>query len=148
MKMLAVKPLLYVIAALLLVIFLLVSRSCVQSANARTSKAQLETADELVARIRTERDAWKRQAEANAANANTSAKSLETLTAEYQRQQRDHDLLDAQRQAAIAAAQAEASDIDRAFKAFTAQFQAESRKPDCGAALAAVGRACPALEGY
>lgn len=148
MKALTIKPLLYVIACLLLVIFLLVSRGCVQSANARAGVAQLEGAQELVNRVRTEREAWKGQAVTNAANANTCAASLQTMTSEYQRQQRDHAQLDAQRQAAIAAALAEASDIDRAFKAFTAQFQAESRKPDCGAALAAVGRACPALEDY
>ena len=66
MRLLAVKPLLYVIAALLAAVMLLATRSCVQSAGARTHAAQQKAADELVARVRTERDAWKRQAETNA----------------------------------------------------------------------------------
>ena len=148
MNALAVKPLLYLIGLLLVALVALGTRGCVQSANARTDAAKLETADELVGRVRTERDAWKRQAETNAANANTCATSLATMSREYERQQRDHATLDAQRQAAITAAQAAEQDASRTLARFTAQFQAESRKPDCGAALAAVGRACPALENY
>ena len=85
---------------------------------------------------------------ARSGSQSTCATSFSTLADEYQRQQRDHATLDAQREAAIAAARADFEDVDRAYKRFTAQFQTESRKPDCAAALAAVGRACPALEGY
>lgn len=148
MKSLTVKPLLYVIVALLLVIVALGTRSCVQSANARTDAALRDSAENLVARVRTERDAWKGQAETNAKNANTCAASLEVITDEYQRQQRDHAQLDAQRQAAIAAAQSAERDADRTLKQFTAQFQAESRTPTCGAALAALNNACPAIREY
>lgn len=148
MKMLAIKPLLYVIAALLAAVMLLGTRSCVQSANARTHTAQIKASDELVARVRTERDAWKRQAEGNAANAEICARSLQTLTDEYQRQQRDHAQLDAQREAAIVAAESEARASDRALKQFTAQFQADSRTGTCGAALAALNTACPSLRDY
>lgn len=148
MRLLAVKPLLYVIAALLAAVMLLATRSCVQSAGARTAEAQREAADSLVARVRTERDAWKRQAEGNAANATICARSLQTLTDEYERQQRDHAQLDAQREAAIAAAESEAQAADRALRQFTAQFQAESRTATCGAALAALNNACPALRNY
>ena len=148
MGALTVKPLLYAIVALLLVVVALGTRGCVQSANARTDAAKLEGAEELVARVRTERDAWKRQAESNAENANTCAASLQLMTDEYQRQQRDHAQMDAQREAAIAAAQASADDADRTLRAFTAQFQAQSRTPTCGAALAALNTACPALRDY
>ena len=148
MNALTVKPLLYLVGLLCLAVVALGTRGCVQSANARTDAAKLETADELVGRVRTERDAWKHQAESNAANANTCATSLQVLSDEYKRQARDHATLDAQRQAAITAAQAAEQDASRTLARFTAQFQAESRRPDCGAALAAVGRSCPALEGY
>lgn len=148
MKALTIKPLLYVIVALLLVIFVMANRGCVQSANARTSAAQLEGAEELVNRVRTEREAWKRQAEANAANANTCASSFTTITREYERQQRDHAQMDAQRNAALAEAQAAAADSDRALQRFTAQFQLQSRTPTCGAALTALNAACPALKEY
>lgn len=143
-----IKPLLYVIAVLALAVLLLGNRSCVQSANARTDAAKLDGAEELVARVRTERDAWKRQAEANADNANTCAASLKLMTSEYQRQQRAHATLDAQREAAIIAAERAAADSDRALQRFTAQFQAESRTTTCGAALAALNTACPALKEY
>ncbi len=148
MRLLAVKPLLYVIAALLAAVMLLATRSCVQSAGARTHAAQQKAADELVARVRTERDAWKRQAETNAANATICANSLQRLTDEYERQQRDHAQMDAQREAAIAAAQSHADAADRALRQFTAQFQAQSRTATCGAALAALNTACPALRDY
>lgn len=148
MRLLAVKPLLYVIAALLAAVMLLATRSCVQSAGARTAEAQREAADNLVARVRTERDAWKRHAESNAANAEICARSLQTLTDEYQRQQRDHAVLDAQREAAIVTAETEARAADRALKQFTAQFQADARTGTCGAALAALNNACPSLRDY
>jgi len=148
MKALAVKPLLYLIAGLLLVIVALGTRGCVQSANARTDAARLESAENLVAGVRTEREAWKAQAETNASNASTCATSLQVLTNEYERQQRDHAQMDAQREAAIAAAHNAERDADRTLKQFTAQFQAQSRTPTCGAALAALNAACPAIRDY
>lgn len=145
---LTVTPLLYACGALLalsigLGVALKLKASSVTAAEAARDKAIAERDT-----ARTERDAWKvRVDELTAANL-AYGNALGGVARELQSCQGENTRISAAGQRAIAAAQAEARDADRTLKAFTAKFQAESRKPKCTRALEALGAACPTLEGY
>lgn len=143
-----VTPLLYACGALLLLsmalgVALKVEAGKVATANAATTAAlaQRDTAA-------TEREAWKTRVDelwaANLAYGN----ALTGIHNELVRTQNENARIDAETDRAVAAARADAADADRTLKLFTAKFQTESRKPDCGRALAAMAASCPAMEGY
>lgn len=143
-----VKPLLWTCAALLVACIGLSIALVVADSKRDTAEAQRATAIAERDTAVTERESHKQRSgdllQANAAYTNLVKK----LLAELKEAQGENQRISAAGQRAVAAAQAEAADADRTLKAFAAQFQAESRKPNCARALAAVGQACPALEGY
>jgi hypothetical protein len=145
---LTVKPLLWAIGVLLLLAvgqFVLLQLA---QGDVRVAEANLETArSDLNART-TERDAFAlRVDELKRAN-DAWVENIVTLQGELKRAQRDARLLDQEARQAVAAARAEAADADRTLKQFVGQFAAESRRPHCAQALAAMEAACPAMSGY
>lgn len=145
---LAVKPLLWALAALLLLAagqFVLLRLAQAEAASARSER---DTANAHLSARTTERDAFKgRVGELEQANAGWR-RSFSVLEAELEQAQVDARALDAASRKAISAARAAAADADRALKEFVGQFAAESRKPDCAQALATLEAACPALSNY
>lgn len=145
---LTVTPLLYTSGALLLACIGLGVALHVKSSTLEAAEAQVgQVAAERDA-LATERDAWKLESaqcvEANEAYADV----VGTLHGELQLAQGERRRLEAEGQAAIAAARADARDAERTLQRMAAQFQAQSRAPDCAAATARVAQACPAFEGY
>lgn len=143
-----VTPLLYACGALLLVCIGLGVRLAMLGADVRAAEAATGQAEAQRDAAITERDAWKVRAEDNARAASTAQASVVTLRDELKRAQGDLRTLGVQSRAAIAQAEAQQRDAERTLARFAQQFQTESRKPDCTRALEAVGRFCPALEGY
>jgi hypothetical protein len=147
-KLLAVKPLLWAIAGLLLLAvgqFVLLQLAW---GDVRVAVANLETAQADLKTRTTERDAFAvRVVELKRAN-DAWGQSIDTLQAELGRAQRDARAMDKRARAAVAAARAEAADADRTLKKFVDQFAAESGRPKCAQALAAMEAACPAMSGY
>lgn len=145
---LTVTPLLYACGALLAVVLGMSIKLALLSSAVDTAEAKQQTAEASLDRVSTERDAWSNAAE-GAANANKQADAaIESLRLTLEQQQKQYAATQAANDMAIAAARGAAADADAALKRFTAQFQTESRKPVCGAALAALDAACPALQGY
>jgi cell division protein FtsL len=143
-----VKPLLWSSGMLLLACIGLSLALVVANSKRDTAQAERDTAIAERDTAVTEREAHKqRSGELQLANA-AYGDVVKELQAALKEAQGENRRISAEGQRAIAAAQAEAADADRTLKAFTAQFQAESRKPNCARALAALGQACPALEGY
>jgi len=142
---LTVTPLLYACAALAIA---LAATGFVMSGKLDTAKAEAKAAESSRDTARTERDAWKKSAADNATAVAAHQQVTATLRAELERVQGETKRRDAAAREAIAAARAEAQDADRTLARMAAQFQAQSRQPDCARALAAVATACPALGGY
>lgn len=145
---LTVTPLLYACGVLLAVVLGMGVKIALLGSAVDTAQAKQQTAEEALDRVSTERDAWSNAAE-GAANANKQADAaIESLRLTLEQQQQQCAATQSANDKAIAAARSAAADADAALKHFTAQFQSESRKPVCGAALAALDAACPALQGY
>lgn len=145
---LTIKPLLWAIAALLLLAigqFVLLQLA---QAEATSARAERDTAKaDLVTRT-TERDAYKGRAE-ELELANTGWKdAFAVVQRELTQAQQDLRRLDVASREAIARAKAAATDADRTLTKFVAQFATESRRPDCAQALATLEAACPALSTY
>lgn len=143
-----VAPLLYLCGALLLLVIGLGVKvamlgSDLDAAVANQGKAEAER-DAVI----TEREAWKGRADELQAANGAYGTALNTMHQQLQMCQGEAARIESEGLKAVAAARAEAADADAALKRFTAQFQAESRKPVCAAALAALDAACPALQGY
>lgn len=143
-----VTPLLYACGALLALSIGLGIALKVQGSKVDAAQSAQAAAESARDAANTERDAWKLRAEDNARAANTAQGNVATLRTELTRAQGDLRTLGDQSRRAIAQAEAERADAERTLDLFTARYQTESRKPDCTRALEAVGRSCPALEGY
>jgi hypothetical protein len=145
---LTIKPLLWAIAALLLLAvgqFVLLQLA---QAEATWAQAERDTAKAELATRTTERDAFKgRVADLEVANAGWKD-AFAVVQGELAQAQQDLRRLDAASRSAIAAAKAAATDADRTLAKFVAQFATESRRPDCAKALATLEAACPALSTY
>lgn len=145
---LTVTPLLYAIGVLLLVVLGMSIRLAIVSSHLETAIAQKSTAEEAASRVSTERDAWKAKANA-AADANTSCtQGIESLTVTLDQQQKVCAANLAANRKAIANARAAATNAEAAHQRFVRQFGKQTPDSECGRALAALDRACPALEGY
>lgn len=145
---LSVKPLLYAMGVLLLVIVALSVALVLANGKADTARAQQQAAVALTRTVTTEREAWKIRAD-ELGNANQAYGGVvSTLQAELKTAQDQAAALRTQSAGAVAQARAEAADADRTLKRFTAQVQAQLRQPDCARALSALTQACPALKGY
>jgi hypothetical protein len=145
---LTIKPLLWAIAALLVLAvgqFVLLQLAQAEATSARAGR---DTAKADLATRTTERDAYKgRVAELEVANAGWKD-AFAVVQGELAQAQQDLRRLDAASRSAIAAAKAAATDADRTLTKFVAQFATESRRPDCAKALATLEAACPALSTY
>lgn len=145
---LAVKPLLWAVAALLLLAIGQFVMLQLAQADATSARSERDTATAQLSARTTERDAFKgRVSELERANDGWKL-SFSILQEELKQAQRDARDLDAASRKAISAARAAATDADRTLKKFVGQFATESRKPDCAKALANLEAACPALSNY
>jgi hypothetical protein len=145
---LSVKPLLYALGVLLLVIAGLVATLHFMQAQVEVAHAASESAIASRDAMATERDAWKGDAgRALLANADYQG-IVERLQAELKLCQGQARAMEESNRKAVATARAEANDADRALKQFTRKFQVESRKPPCARALASLEASCPALSDY
>jgi hypothetical protein len=152
LQSITIKPLLYVTAALA-VSLLLSNVGWWVNASTLRLRSKVANAEKDAALVTldartTERDAWKRKVVelhvANVASQQTTARLLTELA----NAQGERRRIQAEGQRAITAALAEAADADRTLKAFVDRYAKQVSAPDCAGALAAVQRACPALEGY
>ncbi|UZW62755.1 hypothetical protein [Lysobacter enzymogenes] len=148
----SVKPLLYVIAALgLLLVLTNVGWGLHASAldlQRDVAVANKDSALALADALKVERDAWKNKAgELKVANL-ASQKTVDHLKAELELAQGEKRRLQAEGQEAVAAAQAEANDADHALRDFINRYAQQLRNADCAGALSVVQQSCPALEGY
>jgi hypothetical protein len=145
---LTVKPLLYTLGVLLLVIAGLVATLHFMQAQVEVANAASASAIARRDAMATERDAWKGDAgRALLANADYQG-VVKLLQTELTRCQGEARAMEESNHKAVAAARAEADDADRALKQFTRKFQMESRKPTCARALESMEASCPALSDY
>ena len=145
LKLLSVKPLLWVIGGLAIA---LVAQGIVLRGQVALAEAARDTAQARVSTLTTSRDAFQLRTE-ELATANAEwGETVDVLQAELGRAQRDLHILDKQSRDAIARARAEARDADATLKKFVDQFATESTRPDCARALADLEAKCPALSDY
>lgn len=145
LKLLSVKPLLWVIGGLAIA---LVAQGIILRGQVALAEGARDTAQAQVNSLTTSRDAFQlRTRELATANAEWG-KTVDVLQAELKRAQRELRVLDQQSRDAIARAQAEARDADATLKRFVDQFATESTRPDCARALADLEAKCPALSDY
>lgn len=145
---LTIKPLLCACGVLLLAVIGLTARLHFVAADRDVAEAQRGAAEAQRDAANTQRDAWKQRAQdAQLANqaAGTAIDGLHSALEEQQHQCAANQAANAK---AVARANAAAADADAALRKFTAQFQTESRKPDCGRALAALEQSCPLMKDY
>lgn len=143
-----VKPLLYVIAGLLLVVVGLSIQLALNNSRLKVAQAATATAVAQQSQTATEREAWKARAvEVGVANHGWQ-EAVATLQAELAAAQTDLRTLDKQSQQAIARARADAAEADRVLKTFLGKYQVQARAADCARALQTVEAACPAFTGY
>lgn len=145
---LTVTPLLYAIGVLLAALIATGFYASVKSAQAATAAATADTRKAERDTAITSREAWKKAAGDYAAAVAAHQNVTAALRAELERVQGETKRRDAAAREAIAAAHAEAQDADRTLARMAAQFQAQSRQPDCARALADVATACPAMRDY
>ena len=141
----AVKPLLYVVGALLLVI---AAMAGIWAVTAARSSAALSVSE---ANASSASAAWEaartRVGELTAANRGWE-KTAGLLQTELKVAQDQLVQLKAQNAEAVAAAEAKAADADRTLSRFMDQAAAQAREPTCAQALQHVEAVCPAFEGY
>lgn len=136
------KPVLAVLAALLLVIGVMGVNLRLARSAAEEAKAGTQAAAAMASAAITERDAWKSKADdALAANRamDVVLDQMQTAADESRRMAQEA----AQRAAAsVAAAQREEAQAERALAEFQRMFG--KRPPDCDTALKSLDRVCPA----
>lgn len=143
-----VKPLLYAVGVLLVIVAGLSVALYAQAARVETAQAATATAVAQQSQTATERDAWKNRSQEVAAANDGWREAVGVLQAELTAAQAALRTLDKQSQQAIASARAEAADADRVLKTFMGKYQAQARAADCARALQTVEAACPAFTGY
>ena len=142
---LAVKPLLYAVAALLVVIL---AMSGIWYVTAARSAANLSVAE---ANASSAEAAWKgertRVSELTAANAGWQDTAA-TLQGELKLAQDQLVTVRQQGAAAVAAAEAKAADADRTLRTFLDRYAVQVKETACAQALQNVEAVCPAFRGY
>lgn len=108
----------------------------------------LDVATADVARVATERDAWKSAASRSLAANQTLQGAFDRVHELLKQEQGERKRLDAEGRAAVARAQQAAADADRTLATWMARYADQVRVGDCAAALNAMQQACPAFEGY
>lgn len=145
---LTVTPLLYACGALLLIALGLGVALKVATSNAAAAESATTAAHAATTAVRTERDAWKREAQTLKAANTAWGDVVKTLKVELAAAQGEARRVSAEGQRAVAQARDAARDAERTLSIMATQFQAQSRKPACAHALANLEAACPAFSGY
>lgn len=138
---LTVTPLLWACGLLLVVVAVL-------GVQLKLKAGALDVATADVARVATERDAWKGAASRSLAANQTLQGAFERVHTLLEQEQGERRRLDTEGRAALQRAQQAAADADRTLATWMARYSNQVRIGDCAAALNAVQRACPMLEGY
>ena len=145
---LSVKPLLYAIGMLLVVVAGLSTALFVQGGRVDVATAARDTARADQRTTVTEREAWKaRASEVSAANTAYGV-ALSQLQAELTRAQEQATRVRAQAAHAQEVAQKETADAERTLHEFVTRYQVQSHVSDCARALDQVEAVCPAFEHY
>ena len=139
------KPLLWVIGVLALVVIALSVCLAVVRANARTAAASYEGAATACASQK--EGANTRVAELAAANAGYG-RTVGVLQAELALAQNQAVTLKQQSDSAVAAAEAREADADQTLKQFMNRYASQARETRCALALTEVEASCPAFSGY
>lgn len=142
---LTVKPLLYAVGVLLLVV--------VGEAGALVVQHYRHVA--AIAEASSQSDGWRvsysasnaKVQELTTANAGYG-QTVATLQAALKEAQDQTTTIRQQGDLALAAAQAQADDADRTLKTFMARYATQVKETTCAQALLHVEAACPALTGY
>ena len=143
-----VKPLLYAVGVLLVVVVALSVTLFVQGARVDTANAERATAEAAQRSTVTEREAWKVRADELAAANAAYGTSFRQLQAELKLAQDQATEVRTQAAEAQAIAQRETAAAERTLKEFTTRYQVQSRVADCARALEQVEAVCPAFEHY
>lgn len=145
---LGTKPLLYVIAAL--VVLAIGQAAYAQHLGMKVDVAQAasSSAMSLARSYQTEAAAWKLRAEELTASVAAHQQAMGTLAAELQRAQEDAVTLREQDARALARARTELAEANRTLATFVDRYHAQVRAPACEQALNQLEAACPALSGY
>ncbi len=142
---LTVKPLLWTIGALVVVVIALSVSLFVTRAAAAADAATYEGA--AVACTAEKGGATTRVAELATANAGYS-RTVEVLQAELRAAQGQVVTLKQQSDTALAAAEAREADANQTLKQFMNRYAGQARETRCALALTEVEASCPAFSGY
>lgn len=140
-----VKPLLWVIGILALVVIALSACLVVVRANARAAAAAY--VGSATACSAEKEGALRHAAELLAANAGYG-RTVSVLQEELQVAQEQVATIKQQSDSAIAAAKAREDDADRTLKQFMNRYAGQARETRCALALTEVEASCPAFSGY
>lgn len=142
---LAIKPLLYAIGALLVVVAILAVGWYVHATRLQADlDVQTVSASSANAAYMTSRT---RVAELTAANAGWQDTAI-VLRGELKLAQDQLVTVRQQGQVAVAAAEARAADADRTLKTFMDRYAVQVKETACAQALQNVEAVCPAFQGY
>ena len=142
---LTVKPLLYAICALLLVVAGMAVALALKSADSKTAAA---TAGGLMASCSASRDgAVIRVQELVKANAGYG-ETVAALRSELRLAQQQAVTLRIQSDAALAAAEAREADANQTLAQFINRYTSQARETRCALALTEMEASCPAFSGY
>lgn len=144
-SVLTVKPLLWVIGILALVLIGLLVCLVVVRANARAAAAAYEGS--ATACSAEKEGAVTRVAELAAANAGYD-RTVAVLQEELRLAQGQVSTLKQQSDSALAAARTREEDADRTLKQFMNRYAGQARETRCALALTEVEASCPAFSGY
>lgn len=142
---LTVKPLLWAIGALVVVVIALSVSLFVTRAAAVAAAARYEGA--AVACTAEKSGATTRVSELATANAGYS-RTVEVLQAELRAAQGQVVTLKQQSDTALAAAEAREADASQTLKQFMNRYAGQARETRCALALTEVEASCPAFSGY
>lgn len=140
-----VKPLLWVIGTLALVVIALSVCLVVVRANARATAAAYEGS--VTACSAEKEGAVTRVADLAAANAGYG-RTVSVLQDELRLAQGQVSTLKQQSDSALAAAKAREEDADRTLKQFMNRYAGQARETRCALALTEMEASCPAFSGY
>lgn len=146
--MIATKPLLYAVGALLLALVVLGSAYYKRGMQLDVAKASSSSAMALARSYDTERKAWKLRAEELQTSVEAHQHALSKLGLELQIAQDQATIIRERNDQALAAARAELDEANATLTGFIDRYREQMRTPECPAALEQLEAACPALSPY
>ena len=145
---LGTKPLLYVIAGLVLLAIGQAAYAQHLGMKLDVANAASSSAMSLARSYQTEGAAWKLRATELTASVEAHQQAMGTLTGELKRAQEDAVTLREQDARALARARAVLAEANRSLSGFVDRYHAQLRAPACEQALNQLEAACPALSTY